>query len=109
MQTPTKKVKRGRKPASDCPSDFCRLCKPSFKVRSSDIKKIYHRKLYLRHRRLQNDTSDRVCKACAREVRNAPELFGCIKTALENEEACREKDENYTDCKDNNASQIKRQ
>ena len=72
-------------------------------------KYIYHRKLYLRHRRLQNDTSDRVCKACAREVRNAPELFGCIKTALENEEACREKDENYTDCKDNNASQIKRQ
>ena len=41
MQTPTKKVKRERKPASECPSDFCRLCKPSFKVRSSDIKKIY--------------------------------------------------------------------
>ena len=83
-----------------------------FKVRSSDIKKyiyIYHRKLYLRHRRLQNDTSDRVRKACARQVRNAHELFGCIKTALENEEACRKKDENYTDCKDNNASQIKRQ
>ena len=46
--------------------------------------------------------SDRVRKACAREVWNAHELFGCmtcIKTALANEEACREKDENYTDCK----------
>ena len=62
-------------------------------------KYIYHRKLYLRHRRLQNDMSDRVHKACAREVRKAHELFGCIKTALANEEACREKDENYTDCK----------
>ena len=41
MQTPTKTVKRGRKPASECPSDFCRLCKCCFKVRFSDIKNIY--------------------------------------------------------------------
>ena len=55
------------------------------------------------------DTSDRVCKACARKVRNAHELFSCIKNALANEEASREKDENYTDGKDTNASRIKRQ
>ena len=55
------------------------------------------------------DTSDRVCKACARKVRNARELFSCIKNALANEEASREKDENYTDGKDTNASRIKRQ
>ena len=60
MQPPIKKVKRGRKPASKCPRDFCWLCKCSFKVRFSDFKKyIYHRKLY--------DTSDRVRKACARK------------------------------------------
>ena len=55
------------------------------------------------------DTSDRVCKACARKVRNAHELFSCIRNALANEEASREKDENYTDGKDTNASRIKRQ
>ena len=55
------------------------------------------------------DTSDRVCKACARKVRNAHELFSCSKNALANEKASREKDENYTDGKDTNASRIKRQ
>ena len=40
MQTPTKKVKRGRKPARECPSDFCRLCKCSFKVTFGDFERI---------------------------------------------------------------------
>ena len=97
MQTPTKTVKRGRKPASECPSDSAGYVNVLSKLDLVILKKyIYHRKLYLRHRRLQNDMSDRVRKACAREVRNAHELFGCIKTALANEEACREKDENYS-------------
>ncbi len=37
MQTPTKKVKRGRKPASECSGDFCQLCKCAFKVKFGDI------------------------------------------------------------------------
>ncbi len=36
MQTPTKKVKIGRKPASECSGDFCRLCKCAFKVKFGD-------------------------------------------------------------------------
>ena len=131
MQTPTKKVKRGRKPARECPSDFCRLCKCSFKVRFGDFEKISYissknifktsttskvtktlQELLIELGflfRKSADTSDRVCKACARKVRNAHELFSCIKNALANEKASREKDENYTDGKDTNASRIKRQ
>ena len=37
MQIPTKKVKRGRKPASECSGDFCQLCKCAFKVKFGDI------------------------------------------------------------------------
>ncbi len=36
MQTPTKKVKRGRKPASECSGDFCQL-RGAFKVKFGDI------------------------------------------------------------------------
>ena len=37
MQTPTKKVKIGRKPASEYSGDFCRLCKCAFKMKFGDI------------------------------------------------------------------------
>ena len=65
MQTPIEMVKRGRKAASECPSDMCRLCKCSFKVRFSDFKNIYYRKLYLRHRRLQMNAHELIKTALA--------------------------------------------
>ena len=37
MQTPTKKVKIGRKPASEYSGDFCWLCKCAFKMKFGDI------------------------------------------------------------------------
>ena len=58
-------------------------------------------------------SSDRVCKACARKVRNAHELFCFIKTALLNrEEATSETVEDYKDGEDDaptdSTSRIKR-
>ena len=47
MQTPTKKVKIGRKPASECSGDFCRLCKCAFKVKFGDIDDIKGRTIIL--------------------------------------------------------------
>ena len=136
MQTPTKKVKRGRKPASECSDDFCRLCKCALKVKFGDFAKTSYissenifttsatSKVAQTLQELLSDlgfllekstnSSDRVCKACARKVRNAHELFGFIKTALLNvQEATREKDECYTDSQDdaptNSTIRIKRQ
>ena len=48
MQTPTKKVNLiGRKPASECSGDFCRLCKCAFKVKFGDIDDIKGRTIVL--------------------------------------------------------------
>jgi hypothetical protein len=106
MQTPTKKVKRGRKSASESANDYCRLCNCALKIRFGNFDSTSYvsfenifkcsktSKITQTLEELCSDlgflvekssvNSDRVCKACARKVRNAYELFHFIKTAFVN-------------------------
>lgn len=104
MQTPTKKVKKGRKPNVQSANGFCRLCECSLKVKYGDFEKISHisTENLFRHSKgcedkptLQelcinlgflvdksSNQSERVYKSCARKIRNACELYNFIKNSL---------------------------
>ena len=63
MQTPTRKVKIGRKPASECSGDFCRLCKCAFKMKFGNIDDIKGRKIVL---------------VCGEIIIQYRQLFACV-------------------------------
>ena len=109
-ETPKKPVKRGRvaKHAQD-PSDFCRLCSCSFKIRfgnnekatsmsSENIFKPSKKKGYISKGTLpemcsfmglqvemSQRLSTRVCNSCARKIRSANENFIFIRSCLTRE------------------------
>lgn len=107
MQTPTKKVKRGRKPAGESVSDHCRLkikfgnfdstsyvsfenitkCSKTSKT-TRTLQELCGELGFLLE--ISSVSSDRVCKACARKIRNCHELFNLIKTGLVNAKPAQE-------------------
>ncbi len=104
MQTPTKKVKSGKKVAEESARDYCRLCNCVLKVKFGNFDKtsyVSSENLFNCSKTSKTDrtlqklccklgflieksslTSDWVCKACARKIRNANERFHFIKAGL---------------------------
>ncbi|CAB4023887.1 Hypothetical predicted protein, partial [Paramuricea clavata] len=118
MNTPTKKARKGRKPKVESVNDFCRLCSCSFKIIYGDFKKIWYistENLFAHSKDFEggkqtlqelginlgfyfeksSTKSERVCKSCARKIRNAHELYYFIKNSL-NESKRNQNEEQYT-------------
>lgn len=103
--TPTKTVPKGRKPKAESVNDFCRLCKCPLKVKFGNFEKTSYvssenlfktsNKKDLNEKTLgalcvefgisvhrNSELSERVCKSCARKIRNTNQLYTFISTSI---------------------------